>query len=133
MSEIIEVLKINDKEYRIGQNKITLLEPDILFVESIGVQTDEVANCFYNFYTDLLSDYNGIMHVIIDINKSKKSSPSARRTWKTLGELEKTGKVALYGLHPVAKVLAAFVIRFTQKDDFRFFSTKEEAFSWIKG
>ena len=47
-------------------------------------------------------------------------------------EDEKIGKVALFGLHPVARVIASFVMGVTKKEDMRFFRTKEEALAWIK-
>lgn len=131
MREKVELIKISEQEYRIGENKLSLIEPNLLFVESLGPQTDEIANVFYDFYTNLIKNRQKKTHVIIDINNSKKSTPNARKTWKIMSELEKTGKIALFGLHPVARVLAAFVIRFTNKEDIRFFETKEEALAWV--
>ena len=47
-------------------------------------------------------------------------------------ENEKIGKVALFGLHPVARVIAAFIMGITRKKDMRFFKSKEEALAWLK-
>jgi hypothetical protein len=133
MSEEVKLVEIGNNNYQIGENKISIPEPNILFIESIGNQTDEVAKVYYDFYLKLTNNIEGKMHVVVDINNSKKSSTQARRTWKALSELEQTGKVALFGLHPVAKVLATFVMRITNKNDISFFKTKEEAFAWVKG
>jgi hypothetical protein len=59
-------------------------------------------------------------------------SAKARRFGKTGFEKEETGKVALIGMHPVARVLASFVIGMTRKEDLRFFKTEEEALAWLK-
>ena len=70
--------------------------------------------------------------MLIDITKAKKQSPEARMTWKELSEHEKIEKIALFGLHPVARVLASFIIGQSKKKDMRFFKTKEEALAWLK-
>lgn len=65
------------------------------------------------------------------LNKAGKSSPEARLIWQQISGLEKTNKVAKYGLNPVARVLASFVIGVYHKSNMRFFSTKEEAMTWL--
>jgi len=47
-------------------------------------------------------------------------------------EHERTGKVALFGLNPVARVIASFVMGVTRKKDMRFFKTREEALAWLR-
>jgi len=49
-----------------------------------------------------------------------------------VSEYEKTGKVAVFGLHPVARVIASFVMGVSKNKDMRFFKAKEEALAWLK-
>ncbi len=42
------------------------------------------------------------------------------------------GKVALFGLHPVARVVASFFMGATKKKDMRFYKTRGEALAWLK-
>ena len=72
------------------------------------------------------------MNVFIDLNKAGKGSPEARKIWKKLTENEKTGRVAFFGLHPVARVLASFTMGVSKNKDMRFFKTREEALEWLK-
>ena len=45
---------------------------------------------------------------------------------------KKIGKVALFGVSDLAKVIANFMIGITHKRDIRFFSTREDALKWLK-
>ena len=47
-------------------------------------------------------------------------------------ENEQNEKIALFGIHPVARVIASFVMGATKKKDIRFFKSREEAFLWLK-
>jgi len=79
----------------------------------------------------LASMIDGKVNFLIDVNKAGKNSPEARSIWTKTTENENTNKVAIYGLSPVARVLASFVIGVTKKKDIRFFITKEDALNWI--
>jgi len=70
--------------------------------------------------------------MLLDINKAGQVSSGARKIGKETFEDEKVGKVAFVGLHPVARVIASFVMGVTRKKDMRFFKTKEEALAWLK-
>ena len=72
------------------------------------------------------------MNVLVDLNKAGKPTSEARKIGKERLEEEGVGKVALFGLHPVARVLASFVMGVSKKEDMKFFKTKEEAIAWFK-
>ncbi|MBE3122383.1 MAG: STAS/SEC14 domain-containing protein [Thermoplasmata archaeon] len=74
----------------------------------------------------------GKVNILVDLNQFGKASPESRKIFKEISEYEKTGKVAIFGTHPVARVLASFVMGITKKKDMRFFKTKEEAYAWLK-
>ena len=75
----------------------------------------------------------GEVNVLIDLNQVGQPSPEARKIGQEAFDDEKVGKVALFGLHPVARVIASFVMGVTKKKDMRFFKTKEEALAWLMG
>jgi hypothetical protein len=52
--------------------------------------------------------------------------------WKEIIENERTDRIAIFGLHPVARVIASFIMGVTKKKEMRFFKTKEEALRWLK-
>lgn len=74
---------------------------------------------------------NGKINYLVDLNKSGRNSPEARAAWKRACEDENVIKVAVFGLNPVARVLASFVMGVTKKKDIRFFIIKENALNWI--
>jgi len=76
---------------------------------------------------------DGKVDVILDHNKAGKTSSKTRKIFKEMTEHEKFGKIAHYGVHPVAKVLASFIMGMSKKTDMRFFKTKKEALAWVEG
>jgi len=80
----------------------------------------------------LMNTVEGKVHALVDLNKAGKVSPKARKRQVEISEHEKTAKVALFGLHPVARVVASFFMGVSRKKDMRFFKTREEALAWLK-
>ncbi len=74
----------------------------------------------------------GEMDVLIDANKVCKPSRKTRERIRKNFEGEGIGKVAIFGMHPVARVLASFIMGVTKKEDMRFLKTKEDALVWLK-
>ena len=128
----MEIKYINDKELVIGKNRSILLNDNIIFVIAIGEQTDEIAGLHEKGIAKLKEHIKGEVSFLIDLNLAGKSTPGARKIWNKLSENKDTNKVALYGLHPVARVLASFVMTITKKNEIDFFKTKEEALAWLK-
>ncbi len=125
-----------DREIWVGQNWLYLGEDNILHVigggdvdEEMAIKLKEVV--LKNFFN--LEELKGErVSTLIDVNKAGRQSSKARKIWKELVEHEKTGKIAFCGLHPVASVIAAFVMGICRKEDMRFFKTRAEAISWLK-
>jgi hypothetical protein len=128
-----EYQEISEKEIWNGENKSFLILENIVFVIAVGEQTDELAKAQKQTNLKLASRIKGKVNYLIDLNKCGKNSPEAREIWKEICEEDNTDKVGIFGLHPVAKVLASFVTRITKKNNQQFFSTKEEALMWLKG
>ena len=121
-----------DREIRVGENRLYLGEDNVLYVTVFGEIDEKIAIAIkeadFKFKNMVEEKYD----VLADINKSGKHSSESRKIWKEMTEHEKTGKVAIFGMHPVARVIASFVMGVSKKKDMRFFKTKEEALAWLK-
>ena len=132
MDQWLGLERIGEREFRVMQNTIKLLDDNILYIEAVGEQTDELAYVIQNQYKRIYSLFPGKVKQLVNINKSGKSSIAAREMYKEMGKDELTEKVAVYGAHPVARVLAAFIIGVSDVKNTRFFKTEEEALLWLK-
>ena len=122
---------INDTEYVMGENKISLIDNNIIHVVAKGEQTLDDALCYKEMCETLSSLVDGQINYLIDLNDCGKSAPEARNIWKEMSEESNTSKVGLFGLNPVARVIASFVIGTYKHSNMMFFKTKEEALAWI--
>ncbi|OGF45628.1 MAG: hypothetical protein A2452_00005 [Candidatus Firestonebacteria bacterium RIFOXYC2_FULL_39_67] len=132
MKEKSEVRQVGEREIWVGESRFYLDEDNILYITSVGEFDDETAIANKKAFLKLLNMAKGNLKQLIDLNKSGKSSVQARKIWKELTENERIEKLALFGLHPVARILASFGIGLTNKKGVRFFKTKEEALAWLK-
>jgi hypothetical protein len=125
-------MKKNEREILIGENRISLEENNMVRLIIIGEIDEEIANRINEASLKLVNMVEGKVNVLIDLNKTGKTSTAARKKQKEISELEKWRKIALFGLHPVARVLAAFYIGISRNKNQRFFKTEEEALKWLK-
>lgn len=123
--------KINDKEYIVNDTHIFKMDNEILYVEPHGEQTDESAQLLFDLYFQHKNIGTASNKYLVNLNYAGKNSPGARKIWQRIGELETTLKIGYFGLHPVAKVLASFVIGISDKKKSRFFFNKEDAIKWL--
>jgi hypothetical protein len=131
MSANPEWKQVNDTEFLLGENRIRLIYNKIIYIEVVGEQTDEHARLIRENYARLLVLANGRIKQLVNLNKSGKSSSLCRAVFRELNDESVSEKVAVYGLHPVAKVLASFVIGFQQHRNIRFFTDEKEALKWL--
>ena len=127
----LEIKQLSEKEFLIGDNKTVVIDKKIINVIPVGEQTDEIASLQKELMLTLCSLADWKLNLLIDVNRSGKSSPKARQTWNELAKNDKINKTAVFGLHPVARVLASFVIGLSIKNNQRFFKTEEEAREWL--
>ena len=133
MEEKDKTRQVSEKEYLVGETKAMLLDDHIIKIEIVGPQPTEVAYAVYNATRQLEKLVQGKVSYLIDLNRAGKNSPEASRLWRRAAEEDKIHKVAQFGLHPVAKVLASFVNNLNSANhNIRFFSTMEEGLEWIK-
>ena len=122
-----------DREIWVGENWAYLGEDNITYFALVGEHDENIAIACGEAFLKLINMVEGKVNALGDLNKTGKQSPKARKIWKELSEHEKVGNLALIGMHPVARVIASFVIGTTKKKYMRFFKTKEEALAWLKG
>jgi hypothetical protein len=122
----------NDREIRIGKSILYFGEDNIFYVTVVGEWDKKTAIAIQEANIKFRELVEGKMNIFVDLNRAGKQSPEARKMGKELIKHETVGKVALFGLHPVARVIAYFFKGFVKKKDLRFFKTKEEALTWLK-
>ncbi len=125
-------MTVKEREIWVGENKLYLDEDNIVHITVVGELDEETQTAINNAGYKLISTVEGKMNALVDLNKAGKISPGARKRQVEISEYEKTAKVAMFGLHPVARVLASFFMGVSQKKDMRFFRTEEEALAWLK-
>lgn len=126
-------MKENRREIRVGENRIYLGEDDMFYLTIVGEIDEEIASGFINALEEIGSKFNKKKrNLFIDNNKAGKISSKARKIFHKLDNWETTGKVAIFGLHPVARVIAFFYIGISKNKNMRFFNNKEDALAWLK-
>jgi len=111
---------------------LSLGEDNILYLTVVGIVDEKTVSAIIVAILKIRGKMEGKIDLLVDITEAGKPLPGARKIWKKMIEDEKTGKVAFFGMHPVARVLASFVMGVSKKKDIRFFKTKEEALAWLK-
>jgi hypothetical protein len=121
-----------EREILVGESRIYLGEDNIIYITAAGSPDEKMAIANKEAAVKVASMVEGKVKVLLDITAAGKQSTETRRVWKEYVESEKFGKFALVGLHPVAQVIASFVMGLSKKKDMRFFKTKQEALVWLK-
>ena len=121
-----------ERESWIGKSRYYLGEDNKIYVTIVGEVDDSAASEYQNTGIKFINMVAGTADVLVDITSARKLSPQARKAFRELAENEKTGKVAIFGLHPVARVIASFFMGATTKKDIRFFNSRDAAVAWLK-
>jgi len=132
VKEKVGVKEVSEREIWVGENRLYLGEDNIIYFTAVGDHTEKMAIKISEAIMKLGDMGEGKISVLIDLNKAGKPSSEARKIFREGDKHEKAGKTALFGLHPVAMVLASFFIGLSKEKDMRFFKTKEEALKWLK-
>ncbi len=129
----IEIKQVSEREIWVGESRFYLGEDNINYITPFdGYMDEKQAIEASQAALGLMNMVQGKVNCLIDLNKTGQQSSGARKIWKEWGENERTGKIALFGLHPVARVLSSFVMGVSRKRDMRFFKTREEALAWLR-
>lgn len=121
-----------DREIWVGENRLYLGEDNILHVIRVGEVDKEASTEITTSALKIANLVDGKVKILTDLNRAGKSSSEARKVYQKMLEHEKFNKVALWGLHSMARVIASFAMGVTKKRDIHFFKTKEEALAWLK-
>ena len=125
-------MKEEDREIWVGENRYYLSEDNILHITNVGPLDTEQAAAVREALMKLKSMSKGKMDVLVDLNQAGQASSKAREIFKGMSEDENVEHVAIFGAHPVAKVLASFFMGASKNRNIRFFKIKEEALEWLK-
>ncbi|MCK5561725.1 MAG: STAS/SEC14 domain-containing protein [Thermoplasmata archaeon] len=124
-------MKDNDKEIWIGENRFYLDENNIIHETVVGEIDDETAIVAKKVVADLIEMADGEVKIMIDITQAGTPSRNARLIGQESLNDERIGKIAIFGMNPVAKVIASFFMNFTHKNNIKFFKIKKEAIEWL--
>lgn len=119
-------------EVRVGESSYRLGKDNIGYVTLIGEVDEKAANGHKEAGLKILNMIEGTINVLVDVNEAGKLSSEVRSVFKEFSEHEKSRKVAILGLNPVARVVASFVMGVSRNKDMHFFKTREEALAWLK-
>ena len=127
-----EIKQVSERELWVGKSRFYLDEDNIIYSTIIGDTDSEMAIAFDEATLKLMNMVEGKVNVFVDNDKARKPSAVARKIMQGFIMHEKYGKLAIFGLHPVARVLASFFMGYSKKKDMRFFNSKDEALAWLK-
>ena len=130
--EKIEIKRVSEREYCMGENRWYLGEDNIIYITLVGEMDEKMAIIIKEVNIKFLNMVKEKVNVLIYLNRTGKASPEVRKVYNELNDHEKAGKIALFGLHPVARVLASFVTGLSKNKNQRFFKTKDDALAWLK-
>lgn len=127
-----EIKHVSEKEIWVGENRFYLSEDNILYETIVGEADDEMGIVMEEATDKLKKKAGRQVDILIDVNRAGKPSPKTRARAKKTFEDEGIGKVAIFGMNPVGRVISSFVMGVTNKKDLRLFKSKEDALSWLK-
>lgn len=125
-------MKNTNREIWVGKSRFYFGEDNILYETIVGDVDEKIALAMKEAADKLRNLVEGDTCVLVDLEKAGRQTAKARIIGIKALEEEKLKKIALLGTHPVAKIIASFVIGFTKKKGIRFFSSREEALKWLE-
>jgi len=128
----IEIKQVSEREIWVGESRFYLGEGNIIYETLVGKQDEKTVLASYEASDRLANTVEGKVNVLVDLNKAGQASSGARKKGQEMLEDKIFAKVALFGLHPVARVVASFFMGVTRKKDIRFFKTRGAALAWLK-
>ncbi len=115
-----------------GESSLTTGDDTIIHFTMGGKPDKETAQQISRATLELIDTYEEKVNFLVDLNKVGQPTSDARKIFRDMHEHEKVNKTAIFGVHPVAKIIASFVILISRKGNQRFFTSREEAIAWLK-
>jgi hypothetical protein len=128
----IEVKQVSEKEFLIGPHKFFIDEDNIQNIIIVGDNDERLVIALKDISAKFANTSEGRLLTLVDLNRAGQASSEMRRMGRTMMDDATAGKTALFGLHPVARVIASFVIGATRNKNVGFFKTRDEAVTWLK-
>lgn len=132
MIEEVIIKQINDREIWINDGHMLLGDDNIIYCISLKEPDEQHALAVNDWLLKLAMRVEGRANVFLDISDTKRPTVKAKKIFSQMIQHKKIGKFAFFGAHPVARVLASFMIGIMGKRDVRFFKKKDEAIGWLK-
>lgn len=124
-----EVKQISEREIWVGDCKLRLEDNDIIYNIAAKNPDKEQAIAITNAVYKLAAIPEGKVSVIIDLTDTGRPSPEARKVFSEWEKNEKIHKTAMIGAHPVARMLANFMISFLNTNKVAFLNQKRKQLS----
>ncbi|MEW6076664.1 MAG: STAS/SEC14 domain-containing protein [Thermodesulfobacteriota bacterium] len=131
MGKDFTINQISDREFRAGENHYLLGDDNIFHVTLNGDVDDEMGTEIDRRINRLVDNVDGQIDLLIDLNRAGKTSSKSRQLFKAFTETGKCRKVALFGMHTVAMVIASFVMGISKNRNMKFFKNRKEALEWL--
>ena len=96
-----------------------------------GEQDEKAAREFIEEITKL-AKLGGKVKFFIDGSEAGKSTAGARKAYVDFAKSVPEGKIAIFGVTTLLKVIATFIIRAAGTKNVKFFTNKGEAIKWLK-
>lgn len=126
-----EIKQTNDREIFIGKHSL-YLEDKTIYITPVGAVDENEGIEIKTAVLKLLDTAANTVTIIGDLNNAGKPAARVRRLGVEMFSDSRIKKIALFGLHPVARIIALFVIELSKRNNIKFFNTKEEALAWLK-
>ncbi len=124
-------MKEIDREIQVGENRFYFGKDGIMYVEIVGDLDSTFALAMKNAYLKLLSCVNEKVNILVDNSRTGKPSQESRKIFNELIKHEQIGKIAVFGLNPVARVIASFVLGNARNLNSKIFKMKADALEWL--
>lgn len=121
-----------EREYQIGEARFLYGADGICRMKLHGPGEAAMVNSILANDREVKEDTGTTWHYLVDFDKAGRPSPEAGKVWRKITHDRLTGKVAVFGTHPVARVLGAFFIGLSRQKHMRFFKSEEEALEWLR-
>ena len=115
----------------VGEHRLFLDNNNIINVKPSGNVDKKSAELIREAFLKLIEEARGSVNILADLNNAGKPSIEARRVAMEIFHKKEVNSIAFFGLNPVARVIASFIISIAKKKEIRFFKTKEEALDWF--
>ena len=127
----VEIREISEKEIWVEKCKVELGDDGIFYQSLAGDIDEEIVAALQKAFLKLINLVNGDIIAFVDLSESGMQYSKARKKAIAGFEQMKIKKIALYGVHPVAKVIANFFMSAANNDKVRMFNSKEKALEWL--